>query len=454
MNAPESMQSLYQVWIYTMDYLQNNYDISEAAIDMWISCLTPKSIEKGIVTLEINTDFQKDIVEQQYGERLRESFSHVLGFEVSLNIISIERKPNIEPTPADDQFGSNYFFNRTAESGEYTFENFIVGSSNRFAHAAAVSVASNPAVQYNPLFIYGNSGLGKTHLLYAVCAALREKNPQLRVIYTKCEEMTNDYINALGVGQEAINEFRATYRQADILLIDDIQFLAGKIQTQEEFFHTFDYLYNAGRQIILTSDRPPREIATLSDRLRGRFEQGLLADIQAPDLETRIAIIKRKAFLLHMHISDDVCEYIATQLKDNVRQLEGVVKTMHAQYLIGGNSPTLSVAQNAIRDIRSNNQPTPVTIDRIISEVSRTFNVSVADIRSKSRTAQIARARQVAFFVVRSITGLKQEEIGQEFGGFDHTTVLYSLRKVDSMMQTDPSFKNTVNDIIRNLSEN
>ena len=454
MNSNEAIHSLYQVWIYTMDYLQNNYDISEAAIDMWISCLTPKSIEKGVVTLEINTDFQKDIIEQQYGERLRESFSHVLGFEVTLNIVSVERKPTIEPTPADDSFGSNYFFNRTAETGEYTFENFIVGASNRFAHAAAVSVATNPAVQYNPLLIYGNSGLGKTHLLYAICAAVREKNPQLRVIYTKCEEMTNDYINALSIGQNAVNEFRATYRQADILLVDDIQFLAGKIQTQEEFFHTFDYLFNAGRQIILTSDRPPREISTLSDRLRSRFEQGLHADIQAPDLETRIAIIKRKAFLLHMHISDDVCEYIASQLKDNVRQLEGVVKTMHAQYLIGGNSPTLSIAQNAIRDIRSNNQPTPVTVDRIINEVSRTFNVSVADIRSKSRTAQIARARQVAFFVVRSITGLKQEEIGHEFGGFDHTTVLYSLRKVDAMMQSDPSFKNTVNDIIRNLSEN
>ncbi len=436
-----------------MDYLQNNYDISEAAIDMWISCLSLKSIEKGVVNLEINTDFQKDIIEQQYGERLRESFSHVLGFEVTLNIVSVERKPIIEPTPADDHFGSNYFFNRTAETGEYTFENFIVGASNRFAHAAAVSVASNPAVHYNPLFIYGSSGLGKTHLLYAICAAVREKNPQSRVLYTKCEEMTNDFIRALSLGQDAVNDFRETYRQADILLVDDIQFLAGKIQTQEEFFHTFDYLHNAGRQIIITSDRPPREIATLSDRLRSRFEQGLHADIQAPDLETRIAIIKRKAFLLHMHISDDVCEYIASQLKTNVRQLEGVVKTMHAQYLIGGNSPTLAIAQNAIRDIRSNNQPTPVTIDRIISEVSRTFNVSPADIRSKSRTSQIARARQVAIFVVRSITGLKQEEIGQEFGGFDHTTVLYSLRKVDSMMQSDPSFKNTVNDIIKNLSE-
>ncbi|MBQ4617139.1 MAG: chromosomal replication initiator protein DnaA [Clostridia bacterium] len=451
MSGSESIHSLYQVWIYTMQYLQENYDISEAAIDMWIGSLSLKSIDNGVVHLEVNTDFQKNIIDQQYGERLQESFSHVLGFPVKLNIVSVERKPVIEPTPSDDSFDSDYFFNRTAETGDYTFENFIVGASNRFAHAASLSVASNPAGHYNPLFIYGGSGLGKTHLLYAICAAAREKNPHFRVLYTKCEEMTNDFIKALADG--TIDNFRKRYRQADILLVDDIQFLAGKTQTQEEFFHTFDYLHNAGRQIVITSDRPPREIATLEDRLRGRFEMGLLADIQPPDLETRIAIIKRKAYLLHMHIADDVCEYIASQLKSNVRQLEGVVKTMHAQYLIGGNSPTLATAQNAIRDIRTNNQPTPVTIDRIISEVSRTFNVSAADILSKSRTAQIARARQVAIFVVRSITGLKQEEIGKEFGGFDHTTVLYSLRKVDEIMQTDPTFKNTVNDIIKNLSE-
>lgn len=451
MPGSDSMNSLYQVWICTMEYLQKNYDISEAAIDMWIASLTPRSINNGIVNVEVNTDFQKTIIEQQYGERLRESFSHVLGFEVQLNIISVERKPVIEPSPSNDNFDSDYFFNRTAETGDYTFDNFIVGASNRFAHAASLSVASNPAGHYNPLFIYGGSGLGKTHLLYAICAAIREKNPQMRVVYTKCEEMTNDFIQAVGDG--TIASFRERYRQADILLVDDIQFLANKDRTQEEFFHTFDYLHNAGRQIVITSDRPPREIATLQERLRTRFEMGLLSDIQPPDLETRIAILKRKAYLLHMTISDEVCEYIATQLKTNVRQLEGVIKTMHAQYMIGGNSPTLATAQNAIRDIRSNNQPTPLTIDRIISEVSRTFNVTPEQIRSKSRTAKIARARQVAFFVVRSITDLKQEEIGQEFGGFDHTTVIYSLRKVDTMMQADPSFKNLVNDIIKNLSD-
>lgn len=445
------MDSLYQVWVYTTRYLQENYRISEAALDMWINSLTLKSIDNGVVRLEVNTDFQKNIIEQQYAERLQESFSHVLGFTVDLQIISVEHKPIIEPMPADDDFGSDYFFNRTAETGEYTFDNFIVGTSNRFAHAAAYAVATKPSRQYNPLFIYGGSGLGKTHLLYAICAAVREKSPQTRVIYTKCEEMTNDFIKSVQNG--TIDDFRSRYRQADILLVDDVQFLAGKTQTQEEFFHTFDYLHNAGKQIVITSDRPPREIGTLEDRLRSRFEMGLLADVQAPDLETRIAIIKKKAYLLQMDISDDVCEYLATQLKTNVRQLEGAVKTMHAQYLIGGNYPSISLAQNAIRDIRSNSQPTPVTIDRIINEVARTFNVSPADIVSSKRTAPIPKARHVAIYAVRSITGLKQEEIGQEFGGFDHSSVLYALRKVDALMQKDSAFKNTVNDIIKNLSE-
>ncbi len=451
MSSPQSINSLYQVWDYTIAYLQENFEISEAAIEMWICSLSLKSIDNGMVKLEVATDFQKNIIEQQYGERLKQAFEHVLGFPITLFIISTERKPVIEPIAADDNFNSDYFFNRTAETGDYTFDNFIVGKSNHFAHAASLSVASNPAGHYNPLFIYGGSGLGKTHLLYAICAEVRANRPQCRVLYTKCEEMTNDFIQSVAEGRMA--QFRDHYRQADILLVDDVQFLAGKIQTQEEFFHTFDYLHNAGRQIVLTSDRPPQEIATLEDRLRTRFESGLTADIQPPDLETRIAIIKRKAYLLNMTIGDDVCNFLATKLNTNVRQLEGVVKTMHAQYLIGGNAPTLSLAQKVIRDLSTGAPPTPVTIERIIGEVSRTFNVKEEDIRSKSRSSQIARARQVAFYVVRSITGLKQEKIGQEFGGYDHTTVLYSLRKVDEMMQKDPSFRNTVNDIIKNLSD-
>lgn len=452
MSPSEPMNSIYQVWIYTVQYLQDTYHFSETAIDMWIGCLSLKSIENGIVHLEVDTDFRKNIIEQQFGEKLRESFSHVLGFEVSLNIVSTERKPVIEPTPrTDDSFGSNFFFHRNVETGDYTFENFIVGNSNHFAHAASLAVATHPAGKYNPLFIYGGSGLGKTHLLYAICARIRENNPHANIIYTKCEEMTNEFIKS--VREQTIPQFQESYRSADVLLVDDIQFLANKLGVQENFFHTFEYLHSAGKQIVLTSDRPPREIETLSDRLRSRFEMGLTSDIQPPDFETRVAIIKHKAYLLRMHMSDEVCEYIASHLKTNVRQLEGVVKTIHAQYMIGGKSPTLATAQNAISDLRAIATPTPVTIDLILNEVSRTFNVSTENICSKSRNQPIARARQVAMYVTRQITSLNLKEIGKEFGGYDHTTVMHSLRVVDDMMLKDPSFKNLVNDIVKNLSE-
>ena len=327
----------------------------------------------------------------------------------------------------------------------------MVGSSNKFAHAASQAVASKPASYYNPLFIYGGSGLGKTHLLYAICNEIRKNSPAANILFTKGEYMANELIEAIQKGQTM--EFRAKYRQVDVLLIDDIQFISGKVSTQEEFFHTFDALHQANKQIVLTSDRPPREIATLEERLRTRFEMGLLADIQPPDLETRIAIIRRKAQLLDIPITDDIAEYIAGQLKSNVRQLEGAVKCMRAQYLLAGEQPTLVTAQNAIRDIRNDSQPVPITVERIINEVARTMTVTPEDIRSTKRSAPISQARQVAAYVVRSITGLPMKAIGEEFGTRDHSTIVYAIQKVESRMAKDSSFKGMVGDIIKNISE-
>ena len=264
--------------------------------------------------------------------------------------------------------------------------------------------------------------------------------------------MTNEIIEAMKNGTNV--EFRSKYRQVDVLLVDDIQFLSGKERTQEEFFHTFDFLHSNNKQIILTSDRPPKEIATLEDRLRNRFEMGLMADIQPPDLETRIAIIRRKAESLDIPISDDIAEYIAGQLKSNVRQLEGVVKNMRAQYMLKGEKLSVLTAQNAIRDIRNDNQPVTVTVDRIISEVARSMMVKPEDIRSQKRSAPISQARQVAEYVMRNVTGLPMQSIGDEFGARDHSTIVYALRKVEERMEKDSVFKNTVNDIIKNISEN
>lgn len=274
--------------------------------------------------------------------------------------------------------------------------------------------------------------------------------PSVKIIYTKGEYIANELIESIGTG--TTSEFRAKYRQVDVLLVDDIQFIAGKVSTQEEFFHTFDALHQANKQIVLTSDRPPKEIATLEERLRTRFEMGLLADIQPPDLETRIAIVKRKAQLLDLQISDSIAEYIASQLKNNVRQLEGAVKRMRAQYLLGGEQPSMLTAQNAIRDIKNDSQPVPVTVERIINEVARTFNVSPEDIRSSKRTAQISKARQVAIYVVRDITGLPMKAIGNEFGTRDHSTVVYAIQKVESLMEKDSSYRGMIKDIIKNIS--
>ncbi len=446
------METIKEVWSGILEYLHNQEDISEVAYNVWISCIEPRSIEDGEVVVFVHTNFQKKIVSEHYADKLREAFEQVLGIPLGLKILSGEEVSAREaPEFSEVQPDPGNLFGQKSSDYEYSFENFIVGSSNKFAHAASQAVASKPAGYYNPLFIYGGSGLGKTHLLYAICNEIRKNSPSVKIIYTKGEYIANELIEAIGSGTTP--EFRAKYRQVDVLLVDDIQFIAGKVSTQEEFFHTFDALHQANKQIVLTSDRPPKEIATLEERLRTRFEMGLLADIQPPDLETRIAIIKRKAQLLDLNISDNVAEYIANQLKNNVRQLEGAVKRMRAQYLLGGEQPSIITAQNAIRDIRNDSQPVPITVERIITEVSRTMNVTPEDIRSTKRSAPISQARQVAEYVVRDITGLPMKSIGEEFGTRDHSTIVYAIQKVETRMTKDPSFKGMVMDIIKNISE-
>ena len=452
------MENIKEAWVGILDYLHEQHDISEVAFNMWIKCIEPVRIEGNTVVVEVHTDFQRSIVAGQYTDKLKQAFLQVLGIPFELKILSKEQAAPVKEDTAFVLPSSGNFpeaenlFGQKSSDYEYSFENFVVGPSNKFAHAAAQAVASKPAGNYNPLFIYGGSGLGKTHLLYAICNEIRKNSPQMKILYTKGEFMTNELIEALQ--NHSPEEFRAKYRQVDLLLIDDIQFIAGKVSTQEEFFHTFDALHQANKQIILTSDRPPREIATLEERLRTRFEMGLLADIQPPDLETRIAIIKRKAQLLDITINDDIAEYIATQLKSNVRQLEGAVRRMQAQCLLQGEIPSMVTAQAAIRDIKNDSQPVPVTVDRIINEVARTMSVSPDDVRSDKRAATISSARQVAEYVVRNVTGLSMKAIGEEFGGLDHSTVVYAIQKVEEKMANNPSFKGLVNDIIKNISEN
>ncbi|MCR4924939.1 MAG: chromosomal replication initiator protein DnaA [Clostridiales bacterium] len=442
------MDSFAEIWDSVKIKCQS--EISEVAYKQWIEPLKAVSFDGNVFTISATSSFAAQIVKDKYSEYLKNVFVEVIGFNIEINFIVDEQNEIKEPfsnkTENSDSFSNNIEFNEN-----YTFETFVVGSSNQFAYAAAKSVAENPGKNYNPLFIYGNSGLGKTHLLNAICFNIRKNKPDAKIIYTSGETFTNELI--LNLKNGTMQNFHEKYRTADILLLDDIQFISGKESTQEEFFHTFEaIIQKPGKHIVLTSDRPPKEISSLNERIRSRFENGLLADIQPPDIETKIAIIKRKATALSFDIPQDVCQFIAEKIKNNIRQLEGTVKKLKAYKDLENVEPTIISAQRAIKDILSDNQPLPVTIDRVISEVSRTFGISSDDIRSKKQTSDIAKARQVTFYIISEITDLTLAAIGEEFGK-DHTTVLYSINKVKDIMTKNTDFNNTVTDIIKNIHE-
>ncbi len=337
------------------------------------------------------------------------------------------------------------------QNSDYTFENFIVGSSNKFAHAACIAVANAPAVAYNPLFIHGQSGLGKTHLLYAITNRIRESRPNANIVYVKGETFTNQLIESLSVSPQYMAQFRAKYRQADVLLIDDVQFIAGKVSTQEEFFNTFNELYEAKKQIILTSDRPPKEIKTLEDRLKSRFEWGLIADIQPPDLELRIAILRKKALDMGVDIPIDVLNFLGENLKSNIRQIEGVIRRLGAYSNLAKRPITTEMARENISDVISGAEPVKVTQDKIFHAVARKYGVTVEDIRGKRRTREIAQARHVCIYIMRTVTDLSLPSIGRVFNR-DHSTILSSIDTVQAKIREDASLENDIDDLIKEIT--
>lgn len=439
------MDSFNDVLRAAKDYCKER--LVDATYNLYIDGLEPISFEgSGEIVLGVRNDFIGKIVSDRYLPLLGEAFKAVLGFDVSLQLVV----PAAAPEPAEEPAAGERPPALPGGRYDLTFENFIKGSSNQFAYAAAQAVAANPSGAYNPLFIYGNSGLGKTHLLSAIQFEIHKTHPDFNIVYVDCEKFTNEIITAIRSG--TTEQFRLKYRAADVLLIDDIQFIAGKESTQEEFFHTFNTLHASGKQIVLASDRPAKEIKSLEERLRTRFEWGLTADIQPPDFETRVAIIRRKAELLGLDIPDDVAEFIANHLKNNIRQLEGAVKKLNAYSMLEGIAPVIGVAQNAIRDILSETQPVPVTIEKIISEVARTYNVSPTDIRGPKRNSNVSAARRTAIYIVREVTGMSMEDIGKEFGGRDHSTIVYAMRVIERDLKKDQHLQETVSDIIKNTT--
>ncbi|MDR0404563.1 MAG: chromosomal replication initiator protein DnaA [Oscillospiraceae bacterium] len=435
------MDSFSDAWSLICDHCKTK--ITDVAYKAWIGRVKPANIDfsSGRAVVVAPTEFHKQTLKKCYLPLLTSAFDEVFGPGINLDIIT-SGEDILEKNSSGEEIGEG-------EEEEFTFNTYIVGSSNKFAHAAAMAVAANPARAYNPLFIYGNSGLGKTHLLYAICNEVKHSKKNLTPVYIKGDGFTNELINS--IKKNTTSEFHEKYRKADIFLVDDIQFIAGKDSTQEEFFHTFNSLYEAKKQIVLTSDRPPKEIQTLEDRLRTRFEWGLIADIQTPDFETRIAIVKRKAELLQVNLPNDVTEFIATKLKANIRQLEGAVKKMKAYLLLKKQEPNITTAKEAISDTLNSDQSPTVTLEKIIEETARTFGVSNEDIKSSKRSATISNARQAAIYICREITQLSTTVIGEEFGGRNHSTISYAIQQVEKNMKKDRTIQATIQDIIKNM---
>lgn len=451
-----NISSLSDIYNLVVENYVREYNISASAKELWLDALEPISMEGNVVTLATDTDFKRNTINSIYLEKLEEQFTIVLGNPIKVEIIIKDDIPTTE-TKFNDIRNSRELTNKIDNivhdnKVTYTFDNFIVGPSNNLAYAAAKAVSQKQHEKYNPLFIYGDSGLGKTHLLSAIQNEMTKNYPGINIIYISAETFTNEFLHSITANKTEL--FDEKYRNADALLIDDIQFIAGKEQTEEKFFHIFNELYKLNKAIVLTSDRPAKEIKSISDRLKTRFSSGLAADVRAPEYETRLAIIQRKADLLNFKIPDDVVDFIATKLKSNIRQIEGVVTKMNALYMVSQIKPTIVVAQNVIKDIVSDHQPIPITVDKIISEAAKIYNVDPDEIRSPKRNSPVSSARKVAIYVIQEITGLPYETIGQEFSGRDHSTVVYAIKNVKEMMTKDSNFRSVIEDLIKNIKAN
>lgn len=446
------MESFNEVFQNVLKYCQADPTVSEIGFNKWIKVLEPFKLESNTAYLLTDSEFIKKTTLEVYEPVLKRAFAEVLGFDVDIKILLKTKEnatqDNSEPAPTVSQ--------PTAVSDTLTFENFVKGKSNELAYAFCIAVAgkndnsSNAAANktFNPLFIYGDSGLGKTHLMKAIENEVKKNNPDLNIIYTTGENFVNQLVTALE-NRDTIS-FHRKYRNADFLLIDDIQFIAGKERGQEEFFHTFNDLYNAGKQIVLTSDIAPSKISKLENRIRSRFSLGVQVDIQPPDFETRMAIVKRKAEILGLQLSDNVARIIAEKIKTNIRQLEGTVNKIKALTIYTNEPPSISMAQRVIKEIIIANHPTEITVDSIINEVAAAFKVTPEDIRSQNRRANISLARKITIYLMKEIKGMTYIQIGNELNK-NHSTMTIHYQDVVKLLKKNSDIKETVDDIIKNL---
>ena len=462
-----SSGEILEIWENVKQSMIDNDTLPPSTCDLWFGDIEIIEFTGDEITFSSPQQSKYAIIAKKYVNMMENAFERVLGFKLKVNVVynpkndaqgtlapqteeAQEKKEEIKQT--EKKPAGAYGSTLPVVNFEYTFDNFIEGTSNTFARACCWAVAETAAraengataSQYNPLFIYGPSGIGKTHLMYAITSKIKEENPNAKIIYIKGEDFTIQMIDSLA--RQAMKEFRDEYRQCDLLMIDDIQFIAGKVSSQEEFFHTFDALYNNSKQIILTSDRPPKEINNLEQRLKSRFEMGLLADIQPPDLELRIAIIKKKAEQGKLELTDDVLAYLAENLRSNIRQIEGAINKLCAMSFLSQVKITRDTVKTLLSDILGNSEPISVTIDKIFASVYNKFGVKREDIVGLKRTKEIANARHIAIYLIRNITEMSLPNIGKIFNR-DHSTIMSSIETVQKKLATDTKLSFIISEI-------
>ncbi|MFP7170620.1 chromosomal replication initiator protein DnaA [Terribacillus sp. 7520-G] len=446
------MDNIQDLWKKTLQAIEKR--ISKPSFDTWLKNTQAYALEEDTLVIKAPNEFARDWLESSYSSLIGDTLYEVTGNRLQTKFIipefqqeeEIIRQPMPQKSAASDTLTESP---KSMLNSKYTFDTFVIGSGNRFAHAASLAVAEAPAKAYNPLFIYGGVGLGKTHLMHGIGHYVLDHNPSAKVVYLSSEKFTNEFINAIRDNKTA--EFRAKYRNIDVLLIDDIQFLAGKEQTQEEFFHTFNALHEENKQIIISSDRPPKEIPTLEDRLRSRFEWGLITDITPPDLETRIAILRKKAKAEGLDIPNEVMLYIANQIDTNIRELEGALIRVVAYSSLINSDIDASLAADALKNIIPSSKPKVITIHAIQEQVGERYNVRLEEFSAKKRTKAIAFPRQIAMFLSRELTDFSLPKIGEEFGGRDHTTVIHAHEKISKLLSEDEELQREIDEIKERL---
>ena len=457
------MEELKQKWDLIIQTLKEDYDITDMSFRTWIKPIQVYSVVGDKITLlipENNNDsdgkglsynMRVGYIERKYLAAITLTIAEIMGREYDVTLMSSIDKEKIDKKQKQKDTSASKNNNIQNLNPNYTFETFVIGNNNNLAHAASLAVAETPGEVYNPLFIYGGVGLGKTHLMHAIGHSIMKEQNDAKVVYVSSEKFTNELINS--IKSDKNEEFRDKYRNVDILLIDDIQFIAGKEGTQEEFFHTFNALHEANKQIIISSDRPPKEIPTLEDRLRSRFEMGLIADIQPPDFETRIAILKTKAQIENIDIPNEVMNYIATYIKSNIRELEGALTRVVAYSSLINKDISYDLAVEALKDIVTTSESQEISVNRIKEKVSTAFGIKMDDFNSKKRTRTIAYPRQIAMYLSRELTDLSLPKIGNEFGGRDHTTVIHAHDKIskDLELEKNSELKEKISKIIAEL---